>query len=218
LTILAPLVKSRDKREKMLVKINMKNLRWVVAAVWAVWLGGCASLEQERRYAALAEAQRFADIFPAPDFYRQFSALDEAYDYINTASIKFARSIGNKRREKGLGAKLIGPPLPVHIPVAVVCLIRASDGVGNSIDLSGKDKPMDTALQQAEDAILVFLVFAGDRAASISRFYLDPKWSGYSNGNAQIQRFTVWENTYETDYPVGWGIEKAFQYVRGEIN
>jgi hypothetical protein len=179
LTILAPLVKTRDKGRKMLVKINiknpMKNLCWVVAAVLAVWLGGCASLEQERRYAALAEEQSFTDIFPAPDFYRQFSALDEAYDYINTASIKFARSIGNKRREKGLGAKLIGPPLPVYIPVAVVCLIRASDGIGNSIDLSGKDKPMDTALQQAEDAILVFLVFAGDRAASISRFYLDPK-------------------------------------------
>jgi hypothetical protein len=87
--------------------------------------------------------------------------------------------------------------------------------IGN-IELSEIDKPLEAVIQEANiDALLIFMVFTNDKAATLQTYYLDPNYSGYSNGNAQIKIFGAFNNTYEADYPVGWDIEKAFQYLKG---
>jgi hypothetical protein len=178
---------------------------------------GCASFASRNvRYDSLAKGKSFDYFFPSSDFVKTFSTIGEAYEFVNTASVKFSQNVSNKRRDKGLAARLRGPAVK-DSPVTLFCLIRASND-GGAIDLSVVGDELDAALRKAEDALLFFCVFYGDRAISLSNFYLDPKYSGYSNGNVQVQKFGILGNTYEANYPVGWGIEKAFSYLRGEIN
>jgi hypothetical protein len=167
------------------------------------------------RYADLAKEHDFEYFFPAADSAREFSTIDEAYEFVQTASAKFSQAVSNKNRNKGLGAKLFGPAI-TKAPVIVVYWIRASNGT-SSIDLSNIDQPMDAVLRKTADAKLFFVVFHNDRAVSLSNYYLDPRYSGYSNGNAQIKEFGVAGNTYEAKYPFGWGVDKVFQYLKGEI-
>ncbi|MDR1286914.1 MAG: hypothetical protein LBK08_04820 [Treponema sp.] len=163
----------------------------------------------------MADEHDFNYFFPSSDFTRAFSTIDEAYDYVNAASIKFGRA-SSKSSAKGLAAKLTGSAPEEDTPVSLVCYLRASDGSG-TVDLSGRDNPMENALRRAVSATLVFLVFHNDRAVSISDFRLAQGWV-YSSGNAQIGQFTVNDTTYTAEYPVGWGIEKAFGYLKDEIN
>ncbi|MDR0568908.1 MAG: hypothetical protein LBG87_06855, partial [Spirochaetaceae bacterium] len=199
----------------------MKKIGLFALPVLVFGLLGCASTKRDAQYSALAKEKSFDELFPKSAFYRTFPSIDEAYEYVNIASAKFGQSVGNKRRDKGLGAKLIGPPVPTG-PVTVVCYMYAgTGGVSGNIELSEIDKPLETVIREANtDALLIFMVFTNDKAAALQTYYLDPKYSGYSNGNAQIKTFGVFDNTYEADYPIGWGIEKAFQYLQegSELN
>jgi hypothetical protein len=40
----------------------------------------------------------------------------------------------------------------------------------------------------------------------------------FTAGNSQIQSFRSFENSYEARYPIGWNTEKAFSYLRKEID
>jgi hypothetical protein len=184
----------------------------IVPLAFLLALTGCSSM----RYAGLAKEHDFEYFFPASDVNRDFSTIDEAYEFIRTASVKFSQAVSNKNRNKGLGAKLFGPAI-TKAPVTVIYLVRASNGNG-SIDLSKIDQPMDAVLWNADDAKLFFVVFYNDRAVSLSNFYLDPRYSGYSDGNSQVKTFGLSGNTYEAKYPFGWGVDKAFQYLKGEID
>jgi hypothetical protein len=195
-------------------EFNMRNSIILLACLLA--LTGCSSMARSIHYADLAKEHDFAYFFPKSDSGRRFSTIDEAYDFVQTASIKFAKAVSNKNRNKGLGAKLFGPAI-TEAPVTVIYMVRASD-MNGAIDLSKIDKPMDTVLRSAEDALLFFAIFYNDRAVSLSNYYLDPKYSGYTNGNAQVKEFGIAGNTYETQYPVGWGVDKVFQYLKGEID
>ncbi|MDR0584774.1 MAG: hypothetical protein LBG57_10575 [Treponema sp.] len=177
-------------------------------------LFGCTSISQNTHYSKLAKEHSFEYFFPSSDFRMKFSTIDDTYEFVNVADKKFAQVISNKRRDKGLGAKLIGPSIE-DAPVTLVCMIRASNNNG-SIDLSRVDKDLSTVLQQAEDALLFFFIFYDGKAIALSNFYLDPKYSGYTDGNRQVQKFGLFGNTYEAEYPVGWGIEKVFEYLKGE--
>jgi hypothetical protein len=176
---------------------------------------GCASMSRNAHYSKMAGEHDFDYFFPSSDFTRAFSTIDEAYDYVNAASIKFGRA-SSKSSAKGLAAKLTGSAPEADTPVSLVCYLRASDGSG-AVDLSGRDNPMENALRRAVSATLVFLVFHNGKAVSISDFRLAQGWV-YSSGNAQIEQFTVNETTYTAEYPVGWGIEKAFGYLKDGIN
>ncbi|MDR1143598.1 MAG: hypothetical protein LBK77_05170 [Spirochaetaceae bacterium] len=191
----------------------MKTALKICAFILVIEMLGCAS---SASYNSLAREKSFDYFFPSDDFAKTFSTIDEAYEFVSAASIKFSQNVSTKRRNKGLAARLRGPAIN-DSPVTLVCLIRASD-INGAIDLSAVPKELDVTLRRSEDALLFFCVFYGDRAISLSNFYLDPKYSGYSNGNAQVQKFGILGNTYEADYPIGWGIEKAFSYLRGEIN
>jgi hypothetical protein len=195
-------------------EFDMRNT--IVLLAFLLALTGCSSMARNMYYADLAKEHDFEYFFPASDVAREFSTIDEAYEFVQTASTKFSQAVSNKNRNKGLGAKLFGPAI-TKAPVTVIYWVRASDNNG-SIDLSKIDQPMDTVLRNAEDALLFFIIFYNDRAVSLSNFYLDPKYSGYSNGNSQVKEFTLSGNTYETQYPVGWGMDKVFLYLKGEID
>jgi hypothetical protein len=194
------------------VEDSMKFSFKIVLFVSFINLFGCASISQSVHYSSLAKEHSFEYFFPGSDFKIKFSTVDEAYEFVNVADRKFAQTLSNKRRNKGLGAKLLGPSIE-DAPVILVCMIRASNNNG-SIDLSKIDKDLDFVLRKAEDALLFFFVFYNGKAASLSNFYLDPKYSGYTDGNSQVKKFGLFGNTYEAEYPVGWGIEKAFEYLK----
>jgi hypothetical protein len=125
-------------------------------------LAGCATIARDAHYARVAKEHPFSYFFPAPDFQMTFSSLDEAYEYVNTASAKFPQAVFNMRRMRGLAAKLMGPAVK-DAPVVLVCLIRAYN-IDGAIDLSKITKPLDEGLRQAEHVLLFFCVFHNEKS------------------------------------------------------
>ena len=98
--------------------------------------------------------------------------------------------------------------------LAVSYFMQASNR--ESIDLSKIDRPLEEVIKSAVSATLVFMVFYEDRGTSISNFHLQSGWR--YNSNSQFKSFNYRNARYEAEYPVGWGTEKAFSYLRKEIN
>ena len=175
----------------------------------------CASAAGKENYTALAKEHPFEYFFPSSNFTKTFSSIDDAELYINTATRKFDQS-SYKKRAKGLGARLKGPAIK-NAPVTVVCMMFAIDKKMNRIDLTTKNtNDLPDALRQAISATLVFCVFSNDRAASLSNYYLAQGYKYTSSSN--MQSFTISGNRYDAEYPVGWNIDKAFKYLRKEID
>lgn len=202
----------------------MKFFKYVCAIIFiAFCVMGCASTSQNAHYKKLAEEHPFEYFFPSSNFVYIFSTIDEAYEFINMADKKFAQTIHIHRTAlKGnLAAKLFGPILnDTH--VTVIGWINADKGFPKNemINLSKITEPLETVLKQRTItyASLVFCVFYRNRAVSIPYYYLDSRYGCFSDGNAQLKNFIIKGISYETNYPVGWHIEKSFQYLRGEIN
>lgn len=184
--------------------------RLMVLIIFVSFFMGCASVQEEKKYADLAKDHNFAYYFNSPSELREFSTIDEAYEYINTVQYVLKKSI-NKKRQQGLSAKLYGPVVNSNMPVVVVYFVNASNANGN-IDFSKKADSLESSLRNAISVSNVFLVFNKDKGVSISDFYLQDDYQ-YSS-NSQYKDFGFKGNTYKTDYPVGWNIEKAFQYLR----
>jgi hypothetical protein len=187
------------------------NKLGIVLAVLVLGISGCASTQ---RYAELAKEHDFAYYFPSNSSYRSFSSVEEAYDFVKTAQAKFTGTV-NKSLAKGLAAKLTGPAVARDEPVSIGYYVSAYDG--SNIDLSKIEEPLENVLRNASSATVVFLVFYGDRGVSIPSFYLKQGYV-YTTGNSQIQSFRAFGNSYEAQYPIGWNTEKAFSYLREEIN
>lgn len=192
----------------------MKQLVGSFLVLLVLGTTGCASIGRNKYYADLAKAQDFEYFFPSSNFNRTFSTIEEAYDYVKTAQAKFSKSV-DKPLAKGLAAKLTGPSVEQDKPVFVGCFMQASSA--SAIDLTKIDKPLEVVLRDATSAAVIFLVFYQDRGVSIPSYYLQ---SGYVfiSGNAQISSFRSHGNSYEAEYPVGWGTEKAFSYLQQEID
>jgi len=199
------------------LEVNMKFVKYAVTILLIIfWMSGCASNSQNAHYGKLAKERSFEHFFPSSDFHMEFSSIDEAYEYVKTADLKFSQTVSNKQRPKGLAARLKGPFLG-NAPVLLYCIIRASKESG-AVDLSKINNDLPTALRRADEAVLFFVIYHNDRIVSLSNYYLDRKYSGYGNGNTQVKTFFIGDNKYETDYPVGWGIDKSFQYLRRKID
>ncbi|MBN2440601.1 MAG: hypothetical protein JXJ04_04630, partial [Spirochaetales bacterium] len=119
------------------------------------------------------------------------------------------------KRAKGLAAKLTGPAVNDENPVILSYFITATDSKGY-INLSKKRINLESSLKNVISVSCVFMVFYEDRAVSISDFYLHEDYR--YNLNDQYENFRFQGNVYRTDYPFGWGITKAFQYLKKEIN
>ncbi|MDR0997924.1 MAG: hypothetical protein LBL70_02565 [Treponema sp.] len=187
------------------------NKLGIVLAVLVLGTSGCASTQY---YANLAKEHDFEYYFPAHSFRRTFSSVEEAYDFVKTAQAKFTSSV-DKSLAKGLVAKLTGPAPEQDKPVSIGCFMQAN--TGSSIDLSKIEEPLELVLRNANSATIVFLVFYGDRGVSIPSYYLKQGFV-YTSGNSQIQSFRSFGNRYEAQYPIGWTTEKAFRYLRKEID
>ncbi|GHV49876.1 hypothetical protein AGMMS49579_02570 [Spirochaetia bacterium] len=193
----------------------MKKTFGIILMIFSLGLAGCASVARDAHYADLAKEHDFDYFFPSSNFSRSFPTTDEAYDFVKIATAKFSNSV-NKSVAKGLAAKLDGPAVTTDNPVTVLCIMSAATP-GGGVDLSKIEKPLEAVLRESTSVTLIFLVFYNDRAVSISKFYLEDNYV-YSDGNSQVEKFYVNKNTYAAIYPVGWGIEKAFQYLKGEVN
>jgi len=188
--------------------------KFLLIVIAAVSLAGCASLEDGLRYAELAEAHSFDYYFPSASFTRTFASLDEASEFINTAQAKFASSV-MKKSAKGLSARLVGDKMDRGEQVTLVCILAGSTKT-DSIDLSKAGEPLEGVLKGAVSATCIFLVFYDGRGAAVTRFYLK---DGYQyNSNSQYKGFTVRGDSFTAEYPVGWGVKKAVQYLKKEID
>jgi hypothetical protein len=192
----------------------MKKLSGIFFVIFALGITGCASMERNKYYADLAKEHEFEYYFPSSNFNRTFSTIEEAYDFVKTAQAKFSQSV-NKPLVKGLAAKLIGPSVEQDVPVSLGCLIHANSGT--DIELSNIDRPMESVLRDATSASIIFLVFYQNRGVSIPSYYLKEGYV-YVLGNAQVPSFTYFGNNYKAEYPVGWGTEKGFSYLKKEID
>jgi hypothetical protein len=192
----------------------MKNI-WRIAPVVAVLcLCGCAS-QGGVNYADKAKEHEFSYFFPRSAFVRNYATIEEAYDYINTAQMKFSATAG-KPRAKGLTAKLSpSPSVSGEQPVTVVCFMYAQD-TKTGIDLSDP-ATMEKSIRDSISALFVFMVFYEDRGIAIPGFYLKSGYQ-YTSANSNPKQFSYNNTTYDAEYPVGWNIDKAFSYLRKEIN
>jgi hypothetical protein len=190
----------------------MKKIYGIVLVAVLLCISGCATAG--KNYTALAKEKSFDSFFPVPSTSFYFADLDEAYDFINTAHAKFTSSSA-KKKAKGLAAKLVGPPVVKEQPVTVCYFILASNGK-NEIDLAKINEPLEKVIRDAISATLVFMVFYQDRGTSLSNFHLADGWA--FNSNSQFRSFNYNKTNYEADYPVGWSINKAFSYLKKEIN
>jgi len=181
----------------------------VFAAAAALLVTSCVSNPAGKDYNELSKAETFSYYFPEATVSRQFDTIEEAYDYVSTARAKLALSVG-KGRAQGLSAKLIGPSLNAGTKVTVAYFVTADSG-----ELSGESGALEGTLRKAVSVSSVFLVFYHDRGAAISDFYLQ---DGYRySSNAQYESYRMGSTDYQASYPVGWGVDKAFKYVSGEI-
>jgi hypothetical protein len=194
----------------------MKKIHGIIPVAVLLCISGCATLMGGKDYNALAKEKSFEAFFPAPTTTYTFKDLDEAYDFVNTAHAKFTSSCA-KSRAKGLTAKLIGPPPAANKgkPVTISYFMEAWT-TNNEIDLTKLKEPLEKVIKDAISAKLVFLIFYEDRGVSLSNFHLA---SGFRyNSNSQDNTFTYNKTEYKAEYPFGWGTDKAFNYLKKEID
>jgi len=191
----------------------MRRLLFVLT-ISVIALFGCSTIQENKKYAEIANQHSFEYYFPTTSSMCQFSSLDEAYDYVYAATVKLEKSI-NKHATKGLAAKLFGPEISTDKPVTVTHFFEAFD-TSKVIDISKRNDNLKSTLTDAISVSSVFMVFYSDRGVSITDFLLADEYR-YDN-NAMYKSFNVNNNTYTAQYPVGWGINNAFKYLKKEID
>jgi len=192
----------------------MKRIYGIILVAVFLCISSYAAAEGGKDYTALAKEKSFESVFPVPSKSYYFDDLDSAYEFVNIAQARFTLSSG-KSKAKGLAAKLTGPAVANKQPVTISYFMAATDGK-SEIDLTKINVPLEKAIKNAISATLVFLVYYKDRGVSISNFHLA---SGYMyNSNSQYSAFTYNNKEYKAEYPIGWGVDKAFSYLKKEID
>lgn len=183
--------------------------RLIIIGLLFIGISGCASIPQGKNYSKMAEDNKFEYYFPSASATHYFANLDEAYDFISAGRVKLETSI-EKHYAKGLSAKLNGSTVIGKLPVTVTNFIVpiSTSGV---MDISKSKDPLLNILKDAISVSNVFMVFYEDKGVSISDFYLK---DGYRyQFNSQYDSFKFNGSVYKADYPIGWGIDKAFAYL-----
>ncbi|MCL2832884.1 MAG: hypothetical protein FWD78_06920 [Treponema sp.] len=179
-------------------------------------LGGCGSYA---KYNNLAKEHDFKFFFPSASFYNTYDNVDEAYDFVNTALLKFGTTAG-KSLAKGIPGKLDRSDVNLEKPVTVACFIDAYDSnnryVSSLAFLAANNDTMENIIRTGISATVVFLVFYEDRAISIAGYYLKSRYTYQSS--SQHKFFTFMTKNYIPVYPLMWSNDKAFQYLRKEID
>jgi hypothetical protein len=196
--------------------MEMKKICGIMLVLAFFTFSGCAILDSlkgnGKDYSALAKEKSFESFFPVRSKDYTFDTLDEAYDFVQTAQAKFTQSSG-KSKAKGLGAKLSGPKVTGRKPVTVCYYLEAFDGK-NVVDLNKINEPLEKVIKDSPSVALCFLIFYKDRAASLSNFHLASGWR--FNSNSLDKFFTYNGQRYDAEYPIGWTIDKVFNYLKEE--
>lgn len=174
----------------------------------AIVLAGCASVQPNQ---TATDDKDFSYYFSKNSNTVSFNSLEEAKMYIESATTKLEKSI-NKTRAKGLAAKLMGPEVKGEKPVILSYFLNASIS-GHGVNLVKSSNLLDD-LKNATTVTNVFILFYGDRATSVSNFYIK---SGYRfSNNSQIESITFGKNEYKANYPIGWGLDESIKYLNHE--
>ena len=198
----------------------MKNVFGIIMIFVILCFSGCATTSDGKNYSEMAKEKDFNYFFPYISDIRNFATIDEAYDFIKTAQIKFSSATG-KSKAKGEAAKLNGPlvtqPLVTHEQPVVMGYFMQASTASEHIDLSKIDKPLETVLRESVMAAAVFMVFYEDRGIVIPDLYLQNQYR-FNTGQYRYESLSFNYERYNVDYPPGWNTEKAFSYLKKEIN
>jgi hypothetical protein len=162
----------------------------------------------------LSKLEAFEYYFPTYMGIKEFESIDEAIKYIKEGNKVMVNTI-DKYYAKGLTAKLEGTLDPNDKKVYFQYYMFAYDGK-NWLDLSKLSGTLKNALRNSVAVTFVYVIGDDSRAVSVSNYYLV---TGYRyNFNDQIEKFYYKGNELYAVYPKGWGLEKAFKYMRKEID
>jgi len=193
----------------------MKTVFGITLVLAVFCFFGCESAPNNTQYRNMAEEHDFYYFFPADTFNKSFDSVEEAYDYVKAAQIKFSSSSG-KIKAKGNVAKLFGTPAaPGLRPVTVLCIIWVQ-GDDNRMHSWNGFEPLEKVINSCISAIMTFLVFYEDRGIAIPAYYIRSGWR-YNNNQSQ-KSYEYGDRKYSAEYPPGWSVEKAFRYLKKEIN
>ncbi|WP_028973548.1 hypothetical protein [Spirochaeta cellobiosiphila] len=174
----------------------------------------CSSIQKEKTYANLTKGTELSDYFPNSSGVLYFDNLDDAYEYINSAEYKLKKTI-NKKKQKGLPAILEGPKVKSDSPVTVAYFLSAMNHLSQEVTLDSPNIDLEQVLRRSVSVTNVFMIFVDDKAISLSAFYLKSGYR-YSNSYSQYQKMSFNKEVYLADYPRGWDIDDAFEYLKVE--
>jgi hypothetical protein len=191
---------------------NMKNLLLAVSVVF-IFIS-CSTVSTKNEIDDTLDKYPFEHYFPGPSNNFSFDSIDEAYNYVNSATQKISHDC-DKQSAKGLAAKLLGPTVKGDKPVSVSYFLVIYDH-GSYLDLSKPGINIRETVKNSIATTCVFLIFYGERGVSISDYYLKGDYR-YSS-NSQYESFNYNHAKYIAKYPIGWGIDKSFKYLKKEID
>jgi hypothetical protein len=187
----------------------LKSIKLVAIVAVITIMFGCASIEKQAYYSKEAKALSFEEVFESGSFAKTFDSLEDAYYYVNVAQAKFS-AISGKSKNKGIAGWLEKPSdLNAGDKVRVGVSVWLSDG-SKSLEFSNKH------VGSSVSSFVEFTVIYKDRMAYIPSWYLAPNWV-YSDGNSMVDYFNWQGNRIKINYPVGWGIDHAFDYLNHEL-
>jgi len=182
-----------------------------LSVISAILSSSCTSVDTTQKIRDMAKEQTFVYFFPRAEYSREFSSLDEAYDFVN-AAFKKMEYVSEKTAEKGLAARLYGHMMPLNKNSIVASqIIAVTEKKIIKMSNMGVEE-IEKELKKAISIFCVFLVFYEGRGVSISKYYLNKNYRYVTN--SQYKTFVFEDIEYKADYPIGWGVEKAFLYLK----
>ncbi len=172
---------------------------------------GCASTSTQPSPASEARQHEFEYYFSGIGGEKTFDDLDSAYAYMNEAIAKFGQ-VSGKSQAKGGGAVLNGPLPQGNAKVTIVYFMDAFGKDGKNV-LTKETADVPKEIRNSVGAYLGLLIFAGDKSACQSSYYLR---EGYTfTNNSYPENFTAYGNKYTATYKIGWTLKNVYEYLKG---
>jgi hypothetical protein len=172
----------------------------------------CASFQENAEVNAAAKSHPFTYYFPTISGTRIFSDYSEAYRWVREAESNFDFNTP-QTRGKGLIGKLSPlPPFEEEGAVKVVWFMNAFDNDGSYLDSVSSGEEALPILKTKVAVSLYFIIITKSKAVLTNDLYVA---SGYVfSSNTSMRSVTLGGATYTTEYPVGWSLKRAFEYLQ----
>ncbi|MDR0584806.1 MAG: hypothetical protein LBG57_10740 [Treponema sp.] len=172
----------------------------------------CASIQETAEINATARSHPFTYYFPVVSGTRIFSGYSEAYQWLREAESNFNLNIPQSRG-KGLVGKLSPlPPFEEEGAVKVVWFMNAFDNDGSYLGSVSSGEEALPVLKTKAAVSLYFIVSSKSKAVFTNDLYIA---SGYRfSSNSNMVSFSTDGVRYSIEYPVGWSLKRAFEYLQ----